>query len=936
MNNIINIWKRVPVKLAFLTLVLFQTLTAAAADKVYINDFSIKAGETKLIALNLDSERSDLKRLEGTITLPAGLTVTNQGSAGNAVWMTADATRTNGALAQYAPDTKKMAIVAIGTTFNAGTGAIGYLQVTASTDLADESTITLSGFTAKTASETIEPAMQNCTVTREGGSGGGGGGEEETDDLSFNFNPTTLTMTAGEQKQVDVEMTNGMTCTGLQADLAVSAGLTIVSVTKSSRMAGWNYNPETGRVFVLTPISGKEGTVFTVTLKADTDFSGPATLTAKNLAVTNAGAQSFPAEDITLNVTVKSQKNVALSFSPEKVSLNAGTDATVDVMLDSEVDLTGFMGTLALPKGVTATVAKGALLANNPSYNTNTGRIAYLGGINGNEGALLTLTLTVDENFTADGKLSFTDISTTTAAAQSIVPADIEMDVLKLGWTAPKAVLGMIYNGEAHTLITAGTITGGEMQYSLDGENYSAELPQGTDAKEYTVYYKVFDVNQNELAAQNIKAVIAKADITTVTAPKAKLGMLFTGKAQTLITAGSAEGGEMQYSLDGENYSAELPQGTDAKEYTVYYKVVGDKNHNDVEAENIKAVIAKAESTTTAPKAVLGMIYNGKAHTLITAGSAEGGEMQYSLDGETYATTLPQGTDAKEYTVYYKVVGDKNHNDAEAENIKAVIARKTVGLEWSNTTFDADNAEHQPTVAATGLEGEDVCTVTVEGKGKAVGSYTATATELSNANYQLPEDKSCEFVIVRDMSNLFSDGYEWATYVAQENLTRPDGLEAYVVSKITRTSIEVMSVGYIPVGTGILLKRSDKAADSYKGTAYTGTPENIASLLVGKATEESEMTAFEDFLLYRDEFVLGSISSIPAGRAYLPAAEIPAQAAARLFIVTEDDATPINEELRVKNEESAGAVFDLSGRKVANGKLPNGVYIVNGKKIVIK
>ena len=840
--------------MAFLTVVLFRMLTAGAADKVYINDFSIKAGETKLIAVNLDSERSDLKRLEGTITMPTGLIVTNQGSPESAVWMTADATRTNGAIAQYAPDTKKMAIVAFGNTFNAGTGAIGYLQVTASTDLVDGSTVTLSGFTAKTASETLSISTQNCTVTRENGSGGGGEGGEETDDLSFNFNPGTLTITAGEQKQVDVEMNNGMSVTGLQADLEVSAGLSIVSVTKGSRMTNWSYNPATGRIFTLGTVTGKEGTVFTVTLKADTDFSGPATLTARNLATTNAGAQSFPAEDITLNVTVKSQKNVALSFSPEKVSLNAGKDATVDVMLDSEVDLTGFLGTLALPKGVTATVAKGALLANNPSYNTNTGRIAYLGGINGNEGALLTLTLTADENFTADGKLSFTDISTTTAAAQSIVPADIEMDVLKLGWTAPKAVLGMIYNGEAHTLITAGTITGGEMQYSLDGENYSAELPQGTDAKEYTVYYKVFDTNQNEVDAQNIKAVIAKADITTVTAPKAKLGMLFTGEAQTLITAGSAEGGEMQYSLDGENY----------------------------------------------------------------------------------ATTLPQGTDAKEYTIYYKVVGDKNHNDVEAENIKAVIAKKTVGLEWSNTTFDADNAEHQPTVAATGLEGEDVCTVTVEGKGKAVGSYTATATELSNANYQLPEDTNCEFIIVRDMSNLFSDSYEWATYVAQENLATPDGLEAYVVSKITRTNIEVMSVGYIPVGTGILLKRSDKAADSYKGTAYTGTPENIASLLVGNATEESEMTAFEDFLLYRDEFVLGSISSIPAGRAYLPAAEIPAQAETRLFIVSEDEATAINEELRVKNEESAGAVFDLSGRKVANGKLPNGVYIINGRKVVIK
>ena len=752
--------------MAFLTVVLFRMLTAGAADKVYINDFSIKAGETKLIAVNLDSERSDLKRLEGTITLPTGLIVTNQGSPQSAVRMTADATRTNGAIAQYAPDTKKMAIVAFGNTFNAGTGAIGYLQVTASTDLVDGSTVTLSGFTAKTASETLSISTQNCTVTRENGSGGGGEGGEETDDLSFNFNPETLTITAGEQKQVDVEMNNGMSVTGLQADLEVSAGLSIVSVTKGSRMTNWSYNPATGRIFTLGTVTGKEGTVCTVTLKADTDFSGPATLTARNLATTNAGAQSFPAEDITLNVTVQSQKNVALSFSPEKVSLNAGKDATVDVMLDSEVDLTGFLGTLALPKGVTATVAKGALLANNPSYNTNTGRIAYLGGINGNEGALLTLTLTADENFTADGKLSFTDISTTTAAAQSIVPANIEMDVLKLGWTAPKAVLGMIYNGEAHTLITAGTITGGEMQYSLDGENYSTELPQGTDAKEYTVYYKVFDTNQNEV---------------------------------------------------------------------------------------------------------------------------------------------------------------------DAQNIKAVIARKTVGLEWSNTTFDADNAEHQPTVAATGLEGEDVCTVTVEGKGKAVGSYTATAAELSNANYQLPEDRSCEFVIVRDMSNLFSDGYEWATYVAQENLTTPDGLEAYVVSKITRINIEVMSVG-----TGILLKRSDKAADSYKGTAYTGTPENIASLLVGKATEESEMTAFEDFLLYRDEFVPASLRSLPAGRAYLPAAEIPAQAETRLFIVSEDEATAINEELRVKNGEPAGAVFNLSGRKMVNGKLPNGVYIIDGRKVVIK
>ena len=49
-----------------------------------------------------------------------------------------------------------------------------------------------------------------------------------------------------------------------------------------------------------------------------------------------------------------------------------------------------------------------------------------------------------------------------------------------------------------------------------------------------------------------------------------------------------------------------------------------------------------------------------------------------------------------------------------------------------------------------------------------------------------------------------------------------------------------------------------------------------------------------------------------------------------------------NEELRVKNEEFAAAMYDLSGRKVnskfkiKDSKLPKGIYVVNGKKVAIK
>ena len=50
----------------------------------------------------------------------------------------------------------------------------------------------------------------------------------------------------------------------------------------------------------------------------------------------------------------------------------------------------------------------------------------------------------------------------------------------------------------------------------------------------------------------------------------------------------------------------------------------------------------------------------------------------------------------------------------------------------------------------------------------------------------------------------------------------------------------------------------------------------------------------------------------------------------------------MSEELRMKNEESAGAIYDLSGRRInsqlspVNCQLPKGVYIINGKKVVRK
>jgi hypothetical protein len=84
---------------------------------------------------------------------------------------------------------------------------------------------------------------------------------------------------------------------------------------------------------------------------------------------------------------------------------------------------------------------------------------------------------------------------------------------------------------------------------------------------------------------------IAKAT-PAVTAPTAFENLIYNGSAQALVNAGNTDFGTLLYSLDGQNYSADIPTGTDAGTYTIYYKVEGSDNWNAVAAQTIEATIA--------------------------------------------------------------------------------------------------------------------------------------------------------------------------------------------------------------------------------------------------------------------------------------------------------------------------------------------------------
>ena len=77
---------------------------------------------------------------------------------------------------------------------------------------------------------------------------------------------------------------------------------------------------------------------------------------------------------------------------------------------------------------------------------------------------------------------------------------------------------------------------------------------------------------------------------------------------------------------------------------------------------------------------------------------------------------------------------------------------------------------------------------------------------------------------------------------------------------------------------------------------------------------------------------------VPAGKAVL---HLPAVAQGRSYStvldVINEGTTSVSEEVKVNSEKFATADwYDLNGRKIEGRPVKKGVYIVNGKKVVIK
>ena len=178
---------------------------------------------------------------------------------------------------------------------------------------------------------------------------------------------------------------------------------------------------------------------------------------------------------------------------------------------------------------------------------------------------------------------------------------------------------------------------------------------------------------------------------------------------------------------------------------------------------------------------------------------------------------------------------------------------------------------------------------------------------------------------------------EYATLFLDFNAAIPTGVEAYIVKAdgINKDFVTLTQfTGVLPANTGVIVKAKE---GNYDFVASTETPADVTgNLLEGSVTDKN---------IEREAYVLGVVDGVVglykalasgtswlnnANRAYLPA--VPGASGSASLRFNFGGTTGV-EKVEIRNEKEE--IYDLTGRRV-NEITKAGVYVVNGKKVLVK
>lgn len=282
-----------------------------------------------------------------------------------------------------------------------------------------------------------------------------------------------------------------------------------------------------------------------------------------------------------------------------------------------------------------------------------------------------------------------------TAGDWDEVKGSVQVDIRKADpvVAAPKVKTGLVYNGAAQELVEPAQVAESRVKYRIghSGE-WTTDLPMATAAGDYTVsYYVEVSNNYNAVPEQTIGTVsIGKAPLT-VTANDMSIDYNKPSPAYTVRYDGFL--GSDNESVLGGTLKTECPYAlnsllnSDAGTYPITPSGLTAANYNIRYVGGTLTVNKIAPTVIISPK-TRDIHYDGFSHSLMTFDLILGGKAVYSSNGLFgWGDMAPTGTNAGDYTFWYKISGDRNHTSTEAEKVTVTIFKKTVIIRAKDATI---------------------------------------------------------------------------------------------------------------------------------------------------------------------------------------------------------------------------------------------------------
>lgn len=321
---------------------------------------------------------------------------------------------------------------------------------------------------------------------------------------------------------------------------------------------------------------------------------------------------------------------------------------------------------------------------------------------------------------------------------------------------------------------------------------------------------------------------------------------------------------------------------------------------------------------------------------LIIKAVGKDGEGLYAL--QSMPAGPSSGTDRSNLAIFYKKIGDQYGN--------------AIGNNYTDPATFASGWEEAIRVSNT-TSAYSSMTMLDE---KTIGFvYEEDYLDYGKGAYDIKFKKfNIEEIVepgsmLKTMAQSDCENYSWATFYFDQNMTLPEDVTAHVATKIVDRTIEIVPIGnVVPANTPvILIDKQDRPTIylTYGGTFDGKLPDNGLKGTT-KKIEVSDDVNNEHY--YKNYYVVGhgsrhvglyypSKRGIASGLAYYSLKSAEAQNApiksSYGFVFAENTTTGI-ENIKANTSIKDNIYYNLSGQAVKNPT--KGIYILNGKKVVIK